>query len=142
MTTTMPARFAAVSEGDLLPALELPPVTREMLIRYAEASRDRNPVHTDSAAARAVGARDVFAHGMLQMAWLSRVITDWTAQHRMREFDARFVAMTLPGERITCMGRIIEKRLDGSETLVRIALAAVNEAGETKVAGEALVALP
>jgi acyl dehydratase len=138
----MAPAYASVSEGDLLPSLELPPVTREMLVAYAEASRDRNPVHTDSEAARAVGARDVFAHGMLQMAWLGRVVTNWTAQRELREFAARFVAMTLPGERITCTGRVEEKLVRDGETLVRIALAAVNQAGETKVAGEALVALP
>ena len=31
------------------------------------------------------------------------------AQRDLREFDARFVAMTLPGERITCTGRVVEK---------------------------------
>ena len=138
----MAPTFARVLEGDPLPSLELAPVTREMLANYAEASRDRNPVHTDSEAARAAGARDVFAHGMLQMAWLGRVVTNWTGQREMREFDARFVAMTLPGERITCTGRIIEKLTRDGETLARIALTAVNQAGETKVAGEALVALP
>ena len=56
-------------------------------------------------------------------------------------FMARFVAMTLPGECITCTGRIAGKVTRDGETLVRIALAAVNQAGETKVAGEALVAL-
>ena len=134
--------FASVAEGDQLPSLELPPVTREMLVNYGEASRDRNPVHTDSEAARAVGADDVFAHGMLQMAWLGRVVTNWTAQREMREFDARFVAMTIPGERITCTGRVLEKQTRDGETFVRIALVAVNQAGEIKVAGEALVALP
>ena len=132
---------ASVSPGDLLPPLELPPVTREMLARYAEASWDRNPVHTDLEAARAIGARDVFAHGMLQMAWLGRVVTNWTAQRDLREFDARFVAMTLPGERITCTGRVVEKLERDGLKLVRIALAATNESGKTKVAGEALVAL-
>jgi len=141
MTAMAPA-FASVNEGELLPSLELLPVSREMLVSYAEASRDRNPVHTDSEAARAVGAHDVFAHGMLQMAWLGRVVTNWTAQRDMREFDARFVAMTLPGDRITCTGRILEKLTRDGETLVRIALTAVNQDGETKVAGEALVALP
>lgn len=133
--------YASVNPGDLLPLLELPSVTREMLARYAEASWDRNPVHTDLEAARAAGVRDVLAHGMLQMAWLGRVVTNWTAQRNLREFDARFVAMTLPGERITCTGRVVEKLERDGLQLVRIALAAANESGKIKVAGEALVAL-
>jgi acyl dehydratase len=138
----MAISFAQVRPGDVLPVLTLPPVTREMLVRYAEASRDRNPVHTDAEAARAVGAHDVFAHGMLQMAWLGRVVTDWAPQQALREFDARFVAMTLPGERITCTGRVVEKLARDGRNLVRITLAATSESGEIKVAGEALVALP
>jgi acyl dehydratase len=138
----MTPAWTSVNPGDLLPALELPPVTREMLARYAEASYDRNPVHTSLEAARAAGARDVFVHGMLQMAWLGRVVTDWIAPRALREFDARFVAMTLPGERITCAGRIVEKLERDGLRLVRIALTAANEAGEAKVTGEALVALP
>ena len=112
-----------------------------MLLRYAEASRDPNPVHTEVDAARALGAHDVLAHGMLQMAWLGRVVTSWVAQRELREFDARFVAMTLPGERITCTGRIVEKLERDGTHLVRIALAATSESGEIKVAGEALVAM-
>jgi acyl dehydratase len=139
---TMAPAWASVNAGDLLPPLELPPVTREMLARYAEASYDRNPVHTDVETARAVGARDVFAHGMLQMAWLGRVVTDWAAPRDLREFDARFVAMTLAGERVTCSGRIVEKLERDGLRLVRIALTAANESGQTRTAGEALVALP
>ncbi len=138
---TMAPTFDGVSPGDLLPALELPPVTREMLVRYADASHDRNPVHTDGEAARAAGADDVLAHGMLQMAWLGRVVTNWAVQRELREFDARFVAMTVPGERITCTGRIVEKLERDGTRLVRIALAATSESGEIKVAGEALVAM-
>jgi acyl dehydratase len=133
--------YASVNSGDVLPPLELPPVTREMLERYAEASFDRNPVHTDFEAARAAGAGDVFAHGMLQMAWLGRVVTNWTGQRDLREFEARFVAMTLPGERITCTGRVVEKLEREGLRLVRITLTAANESGEIKAAGEALVAL-
>ena len=137
----MAPAYASVNPGDELPPLVLPAVTREMLVRYAEASWDRNPVHTDLEAARAAGARDVFAHGMLQMAWLGRMVTNWTPQRDLREFEARFVAITLPGECITCTGRIVEKLERDGLQLVRIALTAANESGETKVAGEALVAL-
>ena len=136
-----PPVFASVCPGDVLPPLELPAVTRELLARYSEASHDPNPIHTDSEAARAVGAKDVFAQGMLQMAWLGRVLTNWSPQNDLREFNARFVAMTLPGERITGTGRVLEKLERDGARLVRIALAATSESGETKVAGEALVAL-
>ena len=49
--------------------------------------------------------------------------------------------MTHVGERIVCTGRIAEKLERDGERLVRVAVSTANEAGEVKVAGEALVAL-
>lgn len=134
--------FDSVSVGDVLPPLQLPPVTRSTLALYADASGDPNPVHTDIDFARAAGMPDVFAHGMLSMAWLGRLLTTWAPQRDLREFSVRFSAITQLGERITCTGRVAEKLERDGERLVRIAVATANEAGEVKVSGEALVALP
>ena len=62
--------FDAVNVGDALPPLSLPPLTRTTLALYAGASGDHNPMHIDIDFARAAGMPDVFAHGMLSMAWL------------------------------------------------------------------------
>jgi acyl dehydratase len=134
--------FDSVSVGDVLPPLQLPPVTRSTLALYADASGDPNPVHTDIDFARAAGMPDVFAHGMLSMAWLGRLLTTWAPQRDLREFSVRFSAKTQLGERITCTGRVAEKLERDGERLVRIYVATANEAGEVKVSGEALVALP
>ena len=85
---------------------------------------------------------DVFAHGMLSMAWLGRLLTTWAPQRDLREFSVRFSAITQLGDRITCTGRVAEKLERDAERLVRIYVATANEAGEVKVSGEALVALP
>ena len=58
--------YDAVSVGDVLPPLSLPPVTRATLALYAGASGDHNPIHIDVDFARAAGMPDVFAHGMLR----------------------------------------------------------------------------
>ena len=62
---------ASVTVGALLPPLELAPITRLDLALYAGASGDHNPVHVDIDFARAAGLDDVFAHGMLSMAYLA-----------------------------------------------------------------------
>ena len=54
----------------------------------------------------------------------------------------RFSAITHVGERIVCTGRITEKLERDGERLVRVAVATANEAGEVKLTGEALVAVP
>jgi len=138
----VPPRYDSVSVGDELPPLVLPPVTRETLALYARASRDHNPIHVDVDFARAAGMPDVVAHGMLSMAWIGRLLTNWAPQRELREFSVRFTALTCAGERIVCTGRIAEKLERDGERLVRVAVATVNEAGEVKVAGDAYLSLP
>jgi acyl dehydratase len=128
--------------GDALPPIALPPLTRATLALYAGASGDHNPIHIDIDFARAAGMPDVFAHGMLSMAWLGRLLTNWAPQEALREFNVRFSAMTQVGERIVCTGRVVEMLERDGERLVRVAVSTANEAGEVKVAGDALLALP
>ena len=138
----MTPTFDSVNVGDALPPLVLPRVTRTMLALYAGASGDHNPIHIDIDFARAAGMPDVFAHGMLSMAWLGRLITNWAPQTSLREFEVRFTAMTQVGERITCSGRVAGKLERGGERLVKVDIATANDAGEIKLAGSALFALP
>jgi len=139
---SVPPTYDSVSVGDELPALALPPLTRATLGLFAGASGDHNPIHTDIDFARAAGMPDVVAHGMLSMAWLGRLLTNWAPQRDLREFSVRFSAMTQISERIVCTGRVMEKLERDGERLVRVAVATANEAGEIKVSGDAYLALP
>jgi acyl dehydratase len=137
----MPPAFDSVKVGDTLPPLTLPPVTRTMLALFAGASGDHNPIHIDIDFARRAGMPDVLAHGMLSMAWLGRMLTGWAPQRDLREFGVRFTAVTQVGERITCTGRVAKKMERDGERLVQIEVKATSDAGEVKVAGDALIAL-
>jgi acyl dehydratase len=134
--------FDSVQVGDALPTLELPAVGRATLALFAGASGDHNPIHIDSDFARGAGMPDVFAHGMLGMAWLGRLLTHWTPQATLRRFDVRFQGITQLGDAICCRGRIVEKLRVGDERCVRIEVLSADQRGQTKIAGEALVALP
>jgi acyl dehydratase len=134
--------FDQVTIGDVLPELTLPPVDRTMLALFAGASGDHNPVHIDLDVARKAGMPDVFAHGMLGMAWLGRVVTGWVPQAQLRALDVRFVGIIHLGNIITCTGTIAEKREEDGERRVRVALGGRNQFDQTKITGEALVALP
>lgn len=140
MTTHTPA-FAHIQVGDTLPAVHLPPVDRTTLALFAGASGDHNPMHIDIDVARRAGMPDVFAQGMLGMAWLGRVVTAWAPQSRLRRFDARFQGITHLGNAMCCTGRVIEKLKHNGEDCVRIELQSSNQFGQTKIVGEALVAL-
>lgn len=138
----MSLAYESVNVGDTLPTLVLPPLTRTTLALYAGASGDHNPMHIDIDFARAADMPDVFAHGMLSMAWLGRLLTQWVPQRDLREFTVRFSALTHVGERIVCTGRVAEKLERDGERLVRVTVATANEAGEVKLTGEALIAAP
>lgn len=133
--------FQSVKVGDELPPLTLLPITRATLAYYCGASGDPNPMHVDSDFARAAGYPDVFAHGMLSMAYLGRALTHWVPIDRLRRFNVRFSAITEVHDTVTCAGRIVEKRVVGGERCARIALEVTTQRGVVTLRGEAVVAL-
>lgn len=118
-----------------------PPMTREILARYADASGDSNPIHIDAEVARRAGFADVFAQGMLVMAYMGRAVTEAVPIERLRRFSTRFLAVTRLGDELTCRGTTSEPRDEGGERRVTIELAMTDQHGETKLAGSAVVAL-
>ena len=70
------------------------------LALYCGASGDHNPIHVDLDFARQAGFPDVFAHGMLVMAYLGQALTDAVPPSRIRSFSTRFAAIT-PARRAT-----------------------------------------
>lgn len=127
--------------GDQLPALHIPPVNRTTLALFAGASGDHNPIHIDLDFARRAGLPDVFAQGMLGMAWLGRLITQWAPQARLRKYEARFAGITHLGNAMTCAGEVVELMDVDGEACARITLTSTNQYGQPKIVGEAIVAL-
>ena len=134
--------YHALVIGDELPALQLPPVDRTMLALFGGASGDHNAIHLDTDVARRAGLPDVFAQGMLGMAWLGRFLTGWVPQRQLRMFNVRFQGITHLGNALRCSGRVVDKSTQDGERRVRIELRCENQYGQTKIVGEATVALP
>ncbi|KQP22443.1 MaoC family dehydratase [Pseudorhodoferax sp. Leaf267] len=135
-------KFDDVQVGDALPAFETEPVSRLTLALYCGASGDHNPIHVDTDFARSAGQADVFAHGMLSMAWLGRLLTNWVPPSALRNYGVRFAAITHVGDRVRCQGRVVEKFEADGERRVRLELSTVNQDGQVKLSGDAVVALP
>ncbi|MNM80146.1 putative enoyl-CoA hydratase 1 [compost metagenome] len=132
--------FDTLQVGDELPPLTLAPINRTTLALFAGASGDHNPIHIDIDYAKNAGMPDVFAHGMLSMAYLGRLLTQWVDQRQLREYGVRFAAITQLGDVITCSGKVIEK--DETNGTLRLELSTRNQAGELKLAGDAVVGRP
>lgn len=127
--------------GEEIELLTTAPITRRTLALYAGASGDHHPLHIDSDFAKAAGMGDVFAHGMLSMAYLGKGLTDWIPQSALRAFSVRFVAITHVHDQLTCRGTVKEIFERSGETRVRLELSAQNQEGDTKLTGEAVIAV-
>ena len=130
-----------VKAGDALPALQMAPISRTTLALYAGASGDHNPIHIDIDFARKSGMPDVFAHGMLGMAYLGRLLTQWVDQRQIRSFSVRFSGITHLGNQITCTGRVVKKYEVDGKNFVELELNSANQYGEIKILGDAVVAI-
>ncbi|MGB0218414.1 MAG: MaoC/PaaZ C-terminal domain-containing protein [Sinimarinibacterium flocculans] len=130
-----------VEVGHTLPTLCLPAVDRTMLALFAGASGDHVPLHIDTDFARRAGMPDVFAHGMLGMAWVGRLITEWAPQSALRSLSVRFVAITHLGNQPVLTGKVVELLEQEGERRARLEVQMANQYGQIKILGEALVAL-
>jgi acyl dehydratase len=137
----MTIAFDTIAVGDTLPDLVSPRITRHRLALFCGASGDHNPMHVDSDFARAQGMNDVFAHGMLSMAFLAQILTRWVPQANIREWGARFIAITPVNATVRCTARVTEKFEKDGEHRVRLLIDAHTDAGSHTLSGEAVVAL-
>ena len=130
-----------VKVGDPLPTWEHESVTRTDLVKYAGASGDYNPMHHDETLATKVGLPSVFAHGMFSMGLLSNVVVAWAGPGSVKRFDVQFRAITWPGEKVTCTGKVTGKREEGGEKLVDVELQCETKPGTNSIVGSATLAL-
>ena len=131
--------YDEIQVGDKLPEHECGPITRQVLALYAGASGDHNPMHIDIDFAREGGADDVFAHGMLSMAYLGQLLTNWVDQSQLREFGVRFTAITPVRSKVTCKGTVVEKMEIDGEPCLRVELQTELDNGTQTLSGDAII---
>ena len=131
----MSAAALEVIVGQELPPLRVAPVSRSSLALFAGASGDVNPIHIDLDVARSAGLDDVFAHGMLSMAYLGRFLTDWMPQARLRRWRVRFSAITPVHAEPVCTGVVtaIDNGIATLDIAVRLADGTVTLSGTADV---------
>jgi acyl dehydratase len=137
----MSVDLASASVGDELPTLEIPTISRTTLALFAGASGDHNPIHIDLDVAKSAGLDDVFAHGMLSMAYLGRFVTNWVSQDRVLSFEARFNAITPIHATPKCVGRVVAIDTVDGERLATLEITVLLEDGTVTLSGSARVLL-
>jgi 3-hydroxybutyryl-CoA dehydratase len=113
-------------------------ITQEKVNRYADASGDGNPLHTDPEFAAQTMFGGTIAHGMLVLAYLSEMMTAafgraWLSSGRLK---VRFKAPARPGDTVSAVGHVA--RLVSGRTVC--AVECRNQRDEVLVGGEAEIA--
>ena len=116
-------------------------ITQEKINLYAKASGDFNPIHIDETFAAKTPFGGTIAHGMLNLAHVSEMMTSafgrsWLSGGKL---GAKFKEPARPGDTLTINGRIdcIEKK-DGI-SYANCSFECLNQKGEMIVTGEAIV---
>jgi len=134
--------FEDVQVGDAIPRLIKSSVTHLQLVRYAGASGDFNPLHTDPKIGEMLGIGGIITHGMLIMGFVGQMLSDYVGPTALRKFDVRFKGMTYLDDVITCTGTITEKFEADGEARISGRVKAADQNGDVKLIGTFVAALP
>lgn len=139
--TDMPR--ASLPGSDLprpLPSVAGNAFTRAQLALFAGGSGDHNPIHIDADVAREKGFEDVIVPGMLVMAQLGKMLTDWAGPSSIRRWSVRFTDITPVLAAPVYFAEIVEEVEFAGEACLRLALWVEVEGVGQVVRGEAIVA--
>jgi len=131
-------KFDDLNPGDVAPVVSHE-LGRTDLVKYAGASGDFNPMHTDEVAAQAAGLPSVFGHGMFSMGLLGRALTDWAGPGNLKTYGVRFTRQTWPGETLSTRIVVTAKAETDEGRIVCADVSLENQDGELKVSGSARV---
>ena len=142
--TAAPAKmyYEDVQVGDAVPKLTKGGVTHQQLVRYAGASGDFNPLHTNPKFGELIGVGGIIAHGMLIMGFVGQMLSDYVGPTALKKFGVRFKGMTHLDDVITCTGTITEKYEQDGQGYIAGKVQAADQDGDVKVAGTFVAALP
>lgn len=123
--------------GDLMNTIQLKPVSRLDLIKYAGASGDYNPIHTIDEEAKKAGLPGIIAHGMWTMGNLSKLFTPYYEKGFIQDYAIRFKGMVFLQDVITLQAILKEKDIDK----LSFDVAAINQHGKEVIKGNVLFSL-
>ncbi|MGZ4160593.1 MAG: MaoC/PaaZ C-terminal domain-containing protein [Neobacillus sp.] len=124
--------IAELQVGESVKDIQLEPVSRIDLIKYAGASGDFNPIHTIDEEAKKAGLPGIIAHGMWTMGNLAKLFTSYYEEGFIQDYSIRFKGMVFLNDVITLKATLAEKK--GSQLHFKVQ--AVNQQGNEVLKGE------
>jgi len=106
---TRDGEMSDFKQGDSLPELRVMP-DAGLTKRYAEASGDPNPIHTDPEFAKSVGLPGVILHGLYSMAQVAKAHTDAAGgdPRALKRLAVQFRGMGFPEREILVTSTVRE----------------------------------
>jgi acyl dehydratase len=124
--------------GDSHTAVVVEDLKRTMLVQYAGASGDYNPVHTDEIyATRVAGYPTVFAHGMLTMGLTARMLTDYAGDGCLTRYGVRFSRQVWPGDTLVATATVTALHSENGQSVVDLDVVTTNQDGVEVLKGYA-----
>jgi acyl dehydratase len=102
--------MAKLSKGESIPELKVTP-DAGLTKRYAEASGDPNPIHTDPEFAKNAGLPGCILHGLWTMAQVARAnnAVAGSDPRSLKRLSVQFRGMGFPEQEITVTGTVVEE---------------------------------
>lgn len=125
-------KIAEMFLGDRLEEIQLQPVSRMDLIKYAGASGDYNPIHTINEEAKKAGLPGIIAHGMWTMGNLAKLFTSYYEEGFIQDYSIRFKGMVFLNDIITLKAELKER----VENKHHFEVHAVNQEGSPVLKGK------
>jgi acyl dehydratase len=101
--------MTALQKGDAIPELSVTP-DAGLTKRYAEASGDPNPIHTDPEFAKSAGLPGCILHGLWTMAQVARASEALAGgdPRALKRLEVQFRGMGFPEQEVTVRGTVTD----------------------------------
>lgn len=139
---------AQVHFEDVAVGQEIPPLTKSVntvnIAMYIATVWLMDRIHFDYPfAVERRGLPNIVAPGNMACDYYVQLLTDWAGNNgRLRKLSVQFRNFMVPGNTLTCGGKITGARVENGKGVVDLELWIRNEAGATCVPGKAVVEIP
>lgn len=114
----------------------MPKITRIQLVKYAGASGDFNPIHTDEEFAKNSPLKGLIAHGMLSMGFLTQYVEKIAGDPLLvHDVSVQFRGIVRPDDVVTLEAH----ELESDDELRKLQLVIKNQNEAIVLKGEAII---